>query len=1130
MSFRRPSLASVKDPAQLLDILCGLYDRASKPSGGNLTNFVVTTIHDASTSSFITLAPGGVVFANGLGILASDPAKFAYNDTTGKVTIAGLAPGGIVKASAAGILQLAAVGADYADPLAPYWASSNSHLPTNGVNLGALSSGILYQTVAAGVSTPAAFNPTAGYLLFGGGGSNPAQDSNLFWDNTNKRLGIGTATPGFVLDVLGNTNAAIGFRLTNSSSGTSSQIQNQVQNDAGSLGYFGISSSTYAAFSFAPLAGGQAFFGGFQVPVSIFTQSAKPIIFYANATEVGRWLSGGGLQVVNLSAGGLVKASVGAGLLSIATGGTDYMVGPLTGDVTTPSAGSAITTIASHAVTSAKFRQGAANTLVGNATAGTADVTDIPLNAPLFFSGGNLILNIDGTSLLLSGGTTLLRAALTGDVTAGTGSNATTIASHAVSYAKMQQAGAATLLGNPTGSTANVQEITLGTGLSFAGSVLNATASGGTVTGVSATAPLFITGGASPTPNVTIQGAVTTGGTSTSATSLGALASGVLQQTVTAGVSAPSVFVSTVARIPFGAGSGLLTDSTLLTWDGTKLAVGTASPSANSVAHFYRSNNGQADLVIANDNAGASAQCAVRLTRDTPGTTTDSLLFALLGTNFSAGASPFLQAKSALFELEDTGNFAFSVLNTTGDFVWGTGASRTLQMTLKNAGQLQLTSLAAGGLVKAAVTTGQLGLGAVGVDYQAPMTAGPGINFTVSGTKVNLGSVGAPTAPTIAEFAGIPPTAASAAGMQAVYLWDLVNISLTGTTHVTGNGLALASFAGPSITDASAVTVDTASTLLVTGPPTAAGSVTLTKPYSLWVAAGATQLDGAVGINGVTVPTNASLVTGITTTTNRDRVQFFVGGGALGATGTGDNTLFDVNPAATTIRAGVTAGIYATQRIRQITYSGTATITEAASLYIDGAPITGGGISGTGWALHVGAAGAVGSARFDGGIRATLLAAGGVTATNTSGDLGIAGVGGLPPAISAEQHYYINVTGSTLVTGGNVWLATSQNSGAGATAVEYSHSFAASSASLSLRITTNAITAGTLTIAISRNGASFSTLSLTSASSGSINTGTLAVSSPAIGDRWGVLVTATGTTMSGAMVFTATLTLSPNVF
>lgn len=72
-------------------------------------------------------------------------------------------------------------------------------------------------------------------------------------------------------------------------------------------------------------------------------------------------------------------------------------------------------------------------------------------------------------------------AVFTGDVILNDGNGAMLITNHAVSYAKIQQASTHTLLGNPTGSTANVQEITLGTGLSFSGSVLNST--GGGITG-----------------------------------------------------------------------------------------------------------------------------------------------------------------------------------------------------------------------------------------------------------------------------------------------------------------------------------------------------------------------------------------------------------------------------------------------------------------------------------------------------------------------------------------------------------------------------------------------------------------------------------------------------------------------
>lgn len=80
--------------------------------------------------------------------------------------------------------------------------------------------------------------------------------------------------------------------------------------------------------------------------------------------------------------------------------------------------------------------------------------------------------------------------ALTGAVTTPAGSLSTTLsagavgtgnlAGSAVTYAKIQNETAATLLGNPTGSSAAPSEITLGTGLSFSGGVLNATGGGST--------------------------------------------------------------------------------------------------------------------------------------------------------------------------------------------------------------------------------------------------------------------------------------------------------------------------------------------------------------------------------------------------------------------------------------------------------------------------------------------------------------------------------------------------------------------------------------------------------------------------------------------------------------------------
>jgi hypothetical protein len=77
---------------------------------------------------------------------------------------------------------------------------------------------------------------------------------------------------------------------------------------------------------------------------------------------------------------------------------------------------------------------------------------------------------------------------LTGDVTgSGTGSFAATIANDSVTYAKLQDVSSAILLGRASGGAGNVEEITLGTNLSFAGTVLNASGGGGSVSFTAAT-------------------------------------------------------------------------------------------------------------------------------------------------------------------------------------------------------------------------------------------------------------------------------------------------------------------------------------------------------------------------------------------------------------------------------------------------------------------------------------------------------------------------------------------------------------------------------------------------------------------------------------------------------------------
>lgn len=76
-----------------------------------------------------------------------------------------------------------------------------------------LCDGVSWKTVSLSGSTAAA--GSAGQVQFNASGA-LAADAGLYWDNTNKRLGIGTTSPAYTLDVTGTTRTT-GNYFTNGS-------------------------------------------------------------------------------------------------------------------------------------------------------------------------------------------------------------------------------------------------------------------------------------------------------------------------------------------------------------------------------------------------------------------------------------------------------------------------------------------------------------------------------------------------------------------------------------------------------------------------------------------------------------------------------------------------------------------------------------------------------------------------------------------------------------------------------------------------------------------------------------------------------------------------------------------------
>lgn len=172
----------------------------------------------------------------------------------------------------------------------------------------------------------------------------------------------------------------------------------------------------------------------------------------------------------------------------------------LTGDVTASADGN-VTTIADDAVTNAKAADMVANSIKANPTTGTASPQDVSISASQLAGRGptgNIAGLTVGAGLTITD-TTIGRPALTGDVTASADSNATTIATDAVTTAKiidnavtaakildanvttskialnavgnarLAKGAANTLKGNPTGALADLQDMTIQGGLSMDG-------------------------------------------------------------------------------------------------------------------------------------------------------------------------------------------------------------------------------------------------------------------------------------------------------------------------------------------------------------------------------------------------------------------------------------------------------------------------------------------------------------------------------------------------------------------------------------------------------------------------------------------------------------------------------------
>ncbi len=168
----------------------------------------------------------------------------------------------------------------------------------------------------------------------------------------------------------------------------------------------------------------------------------------------------------------------------------------LTGDVTGTGTGSFAATIANNAVTLAKIQDITTARILGRVTAGSGDAEELTGTqattlldtftsslkglAPASGGGTSNFLRADGTWAAPSGGGGISDGDK-GDITVSSSGTVWTVDTEAITYAKIQNVSAASrLLGRGSASgSGDVEEITIGTGLSMSGTTLSATGGGG---------------------------------------------------------------------------------------------------------------------------------------------------------------------------------------------------------------------------------------------------------------------------------------------------------------------------------------------------------------------------------------------------------------------------------------------------------------------------------------------------------------------------------------------------------------------------------------------------------------------------------------------------------------------------
>jgi hypothetical protein len=219
----------------------------------------------------------------------------------------------------------------------------------SGVSLTTQVSGTL-PVANGGTGTATAF--TAGSVVFAGASGVYSQDNaSLFFDNTNDRLGVGTASPSFALDVSRSANTVARVQTTATGSFGALRIENTNTNGEASIGFRDSSDSDATSWVIGKSVNATDVFGWYYggAKMTLDTSgnllvgttsvngriSSVPKTGFAPNITAGTWASSAGMSSSGSFGGGFSWIDGSGGYCAWAeNGGADFVIaGGLTGNV-----------------------------------------------------------------------------------------------------------------------------------------------------------------------------------------------------------------------------------------------------------------------------------------------------------------------------------------------------------------------------------------------------------------------------------------------------------------------------------------------------------------------------------------------------------------------------------------------------------------------------------------------------------------------------------------------------------------------------------------------------------------------------------------------------------------------------